>query len=196
MELDLFTPPVESAFRCFSSPEPAGEWGYDVDDGVVHRVPWLPGLWPFVGLRGGSAIWPLDCDSVRLAPNTEFRSWNNQYVSVYPDESNPDLAVAWPTLYVHEQGMGAMVHEGVALRFDLRAETFTVERCPAELREQAESKARKIMDLLLDHVRRRYQTTAVVTAYDRYVQQPGYCQQHAQLHCWCQKVLPTKPRRR
>jgi hypothetical protein len=124
----------EPTFDMYGGATPDGDWGYVVDDcGITYG----PGWWPYH--RDGKP------GTVRVSPNTEFRSWRNEYVLISPSPSltEPATAVARLQLFVRPQGMGAMT---VAARIgvDIRQRTFSLpDGLPAELHEQATVKGRR-----------------------------------------------------
>lgn len=117
-----------------------GDWSYVLDD---------------TGVRYGSGWYPYD-KSVRLSPDVEFRSWRNEYVLVSWTE-DPAVVKARLKLATRKHGMmGAMV---VRVQATLNLEHGTVTLHPddltGELLHQAQTKARRIIDLFAAERARR-----------------------------------------
>jgi len=141
--------PQGAEFGMYSPAPPAGDFGYVVDDTAVlygkgfypfHRTAWNDALATYV---------PAGPAPVRLAPDTEFRAWNTEYVMLWP--SQRDAAHAQATFHVclRPQGMGAIIARATA-EIDVRngrVERVTV-NCD-EAREGAEAKAQKILAYVL-----------------------------------------------
>jgi hypothetical protein len=174
--------PDRAEFR-FPAPQPEGEWAYILDDmGVAYgRAPW----WPFRDVdkqrereqnfwrkRKGIPLPAKDCGTVavRISPDSAYRSWGCEYVTVWPDEQQSHLAAADLTLRIRERGMGAdAVRCEAAL--DLRAGTFELRRCPDVVRKQGEAKAAKILAFLAaERDRRESGARKPVDAYDRWTE--------------------------
>src|SRR5436190_16206525 len=115
-------------------PPPEDEWMYEVDD---FNVAYGLGGWPFH--RRGEPT------TIRLAPNTRYWAWRNEYVLVTPTAD----AAAWArlSLYVAASDTGAvLVTTGAVL--DLRACTAVVDDgCPAHVRDAAQVKADRALAL-------------------------------------------------
>lgn len=60
-------------YEFYGYPEPDEPWGYRVDDYAVAYAP------------GACGAWPLDKGVVRLAPDTAYQAWSNQYVLIGPE---------------------------------------------------------------------------------------------------------------
>jgi hypothetical protein len=135
---------------------PQGEWMYEVDD---FNVVYGPGWWPFH--RGGEPT------TVRLAPNTRYWAWRNEYVLVTPTADA--AARARLSVYVAPAGAGGVVVTTGAV-VDLRAGTAVVDDgCPAHVRDAAQVKADRVLALALAaRAQRRRGQAAPVTAYERY----------------------------
>ena len=137
---------LPETFDMWGRPTPAEPWGYSLDE--VGDFCYGEGLWPFYERERPRSPKKRLRSYLRLAPDCDYRSWRNEYVLVGLDDDGVG-ASARLTLFVREQGMGAVVIDRVDVKFDLAASTFEVDaRCPAEQREQAQSKARKILDLI------------------------------------------------
>lgn len=143
-------------FDPYGQPPVTGDWEYVLDDfGVTYG----PGWWPLY--RDGTPC------SARLAPDTEYRSWRNEYVLLRP--GTDAHAVAQVRLYCRRQGLGAIVVDA-RIGIDLRERTAIVlsdlSGCPDEVRQQADGKAAKLLRFLLAQRRaRRKKATQPVTAY-------------------------------
>ncbi len=148
---------TEPRFDMYAVPPPDGDWAYEVDDtDVTHGHGW----WPFY--RHGHP------DVVRLAPNTAYWAWHNEYVLLGPGKDA--TATARLTLYLAAQGMGGLV-VNTHVRLDLRTRTATVDRdCPPEVREQAQTKADRLLAAVLAaRAERRRGRTGPTTAHDRWI---------------------------
>jgi hypothetical protein len=150
-------------FDPYGQPPPAGDWEYVLDD---FGVSYGPGWWPLY--RDGTPC------GVRLAPDTEYRSWRNEYVTLRPGTGA--RTVAQVTLYCRRQGLGAMVLDA-RIGIDLRERTVTVvsdlSDCPDEVRQQAHDKAAKLLRFLLaQRHARRTGATRPVTAYELWESRP------------------------
>lgn len=167
-------------FDMYALPPPAGEWSYVLDDtGIAYRRGLIaqrlrPGHWPFAHAEparehearrsldrhapGGRL--PLECGaaSVRLAPDTRYYSWRNEQVSVHPDASAPHLAEADLALWLRPQGLGGMILP-CQVHLDLGAGAYELgqlpDNTPAEILEQADSKARKLVVFFAEHLKLR-----------------------------------------
>jgi hypothetical protein len=142
---------------------PAEPWAYVVDDtGIAYRRGLVaqklrPGWWPFAHddpereqrerhpLRTGNV--PQECGvaAVRLSPDCQLYAWRNEYVTVGPDPRVPHLASATLTLWVAPQ---TTLRVGVSLNLqDLTCELGRMpEDAPAEIRDEAHMKARKLIE--------------------------------------------------
>jgi len=137
---------------------PDGDWAYEVDD---FDIAYGPGWWPYH--RDGQP------SGVRLAPNTRYWAWRNEYVLAHPTGRGPTVH-AGLQLYERKQGMGAMIVR-CRVVLDLKHGSFTVdERCPPHLRPQADTKAQRLLDLILAARReRRRGQPAPLTAHQRWL---------------------------
>jgi hypothetical protein len=162
---------LDEGFDGYAEPTPDGDWAYDLDDhAITYRWRALGDpYWPFADLDGTPGR------SVRLAPNTEYKSWRNEYVSVYPDHERPHLATANLTLWIRPQGMGGMVCKTASVALDLAAGTATVTGwVPTALREQAETKAARILAFMKAAIAERASGVKVPSsAYDRWIASGG-----------------------
>lgn len=148
-------------FDPYGQPPPSGEWAYVLD---AFGVEYGRGWWPFY--RDGKPC------GIRVAPDTDYRSWRNEYVTLWPDT---DAGVtAKVTLYCRPQGLGAIVVDA-RIHIDLRARTATlVTACPDEIREQAETKATRLLAVLLAQRRaRRRGRPRPVTAHELWTSSKG-----------------------
>jgi hypothetical protein len=64
--------PSGSEFDMYAQPVPGGEWSYELDD---HGVRYRRTGWPF-GRDSKHSTEP-EVTGVRLAPDTDYRSWRN-----------------------------------------------------------------------------------------------------------------------
>ncbi|MFI6129463.1 hypothetical protein [Micromonospora sp. NPDC051141] len=148
--------PAGTTYYSYGHKPVEGNWTYDIDD---MAITYGDGPWPFHhGERGGPT-------SVRLAPSTAYLSWGNEIVMVWPrrfGQAEADLH-----LYVRQQGSYAMVWR-CTVAIDLLADTFTVpDHCPPTLREQAATKAQKILNLVTAGRRERDTYLRPLTARNR-----------------------------
>ncbi|MEU9700156.1 hypothetical protein [Streptomyces sp. NPDC047981] len=155
------TPPSPTAaqedeFDMYGVQMPLGGWTYALDDTpVVYGSGWYPfhrhvqrtEPHPAAPLLTRSASTGRTVPtSVRISPDTEFRSWRNEYTVLRPYDHRVHAHL---TLFVEPRGAGAMIRR-VTAEIDLRASRVTVPaQCPVHLREQAEVKAQRAMALLL-----------------------------------------------
>lgn len=141
-------------FYMYPSAPPAGEWAYQLDEwGVTYK---RGQSWPFRQATDRDLLAAMKrkhfpapaagcgVSAIRLSPDTEYRSWGNEYVSVSPSWTAPEIAETWLTLHVAPHGMGADVTR-CKVTLDLTAGTFTVGECMPEVKEQAEVKAARLI---------------------------------------------------
>jgi hypothetical protein len=169
------TDPAGSEFDMYAEKPPSSDWSYILDDyGIQYRRGLVaqrlrPGWWPFAYADSNREQEdrhrhyppvPMECGSafIRLAPDTKYWAWRNEYVSVAPDGKVPHLASASLDIYVRPQGMGGItVPCGVQL--DMKAQTYTLTRVgddwPPELVAQAEGKAAKLLAYLVNAIAER-----------------------------------------
>ncbi|MEB3023353.1 MULTISPECIES: hypothetical protein [Mycolicibacter] len=161
--------PVSSKFDGYAVPTPPGDWRYALDEsGVFYRREG----WPFgrepsrvsacqaSGIRSAQA-WKLVPASVRVSPDVAYQSWRNEYVLLHPGrlpeyvgttEEDNEFAHAYLDLWVRKQGLGGIVVPRVAIELDMHTSTVRVDaKCPAEVRGQAELKARRLLEFLVEH---------------------------------------------
>ncbi|WP_331738799.1 hypothetical protein [Embleya sp. NBC_00896] len=152
----------EDEFDMYGIELDLGDWRYVIDElGVVygrgwyplHRYPTHPEPDPssplLTRLVAGDATAPAQ---VRVSPGIEVYSWRNEYVTLNPIDHRVEARIR---LFVRRQGMGAMVRR-VVLHIDLRDKTVLLPaELPAALRTQAETKGRRVLDLLTDARRER-----------------------------------------
>lgn len=134
-----------------------GDWGYIVDD--FGDLSYVRGQW-----------YPFN-RAVRLAPDTCYQAWVNQYVMVRPTKS-PKIAAATLHLTVRSQGWGAAVVFTIAV---INMATGQVMLSHIDLDEplvhEARTKAAKVLALLTAERMRattRPHPPAPITAHDRY----------------------------
>ncbi|MFE7135905.1 hypothetical protein ACFVIM_34145 [Streptomyces sp. NPDC057638] len=132
-----------------------GDWSYALDD---TQVVYGPGWSPFHRHVQRIEQHPADplltrrtdtgrteCAAVRISPDIEFRSWRNEYVVLRPFGRRTRAELRLNTT---GRGPGATTRR-VTIEIDLRTRQAAIpDRCPKELREQAEVKATRILDFL------------------------------------------------
>ena len=122
---------TEPRFDMCAAPPPEADWAYEVDDTDVTCG---PGWWPLH--RHGQP------DVVRLAPNTRYWTWRNEYVLLGPGQGA--TVTARLTRDLARRGLGGLVVD-THVRLDLRARTAAVDPdCPGEVREPAQTKADRL----------------------------------------------------
>ncbi|MEU8310450.1 hypothetical protein AB0C84_43490 [Actinomadura sp. NPDC048955] len=162
-------------FDGYAVPPPRCDWEYALDDvGVRYRRGLIalrlrPGQWPFAYhdpdfehrfRRGRGDPVPPECGvaSIRVAPDCDDYSWRNEYVLARPSRTVPHHADASLTLWVRPQGMGGMVTR-CSVHLDLLEATYRIEHLhpalPDEVKQQAETKAAKLLAFLLAEVKNR-----------------------------------------
>lgn len=117
-------------------PPPEGAWSYEVDDPDAAYGPHH--LWPFAG-------------AVRVAPDTDYRSWRNEYIvlnptsgALHPTPRSHPLVMAHLDLFVREQGTGGYLIPALTM-FDLADQrTVTSRTLPAEVVAQHRAKASRL----------------------------------------------------
>ncbi|MEU9507799.1 hypothetical protein AB0D32_16160 [Micromonospora sp. NPDC048170] len=148
--------PAGTTYYSYGRKPADGDCAYDIDD---MAITYGDGPWPYQHRERGGPT------SVRLAPKTEYLSWGNERVMVWPrrfGQAEADLH-----LYVRQQGGYAMVWR-CKIAIDLLADTFTLpDHCPPTLREQAAAKAQRILDLVATGRRERHIYLQPLTARDR-----------------------------
>ncbi|WP_433635466.1 hypothetical protein [Nocardia sp. CA-120079] len=162
------TDPIGSYFDGWAVPTPAGEWHYELDDwGIYYGAGWWPFHQYYEQTHGPSRLAPA---SIRVSPDTAYQSWRNESILLWPCETHPNRVDARPTLFVRTQGLGAIVAKtDITLDIKQRATTIA-STCPPQLREQAETKAARLLRFVLDHRRaRRRGITEPETAYGRWI---------------------------
>ncbi|MGF6885003.1 hypothetical protein ABIA39_003422 [Nocardia sp. GAS34] len=160
--------PAGSYFDVWGRPTPPGDWAYDLDDFDIH---YGPGWWPFYTRYKPFAKPEITRPiGVRLAPDTEYYSWRNEYVLLRPDLRNPVVVTGLLRLFVRRQGGGAICVD-TRITVDMRAKGVHIPAdCPHALRDQAQTKGERILRFLLHHrARRRAGDTRPVTAYDKWI---------------------------
>jgi hypothetical protein len=145
---------------------PSGEWEYELDD---HEITFGRGWWPFHRETVGGQ---LETTAVRVAPNTTYQSWGNEYVLLEPDGGS--CANATLELFVRAQGRGVVIGHG-GVRIDIRSRAVSVDRgCPPPLRDQAEMKATRLLAFLLAaRASRRSGLLTPRTAHMRWIEAGG-----------------------
>jgi hypothetical protein len=149
--------PTGAQWRMHGLATPPGTWAYTLDD---FGVEYGPGPWPFHNDRDHEPC------GVRLSPDTAYYAWSNEHVSVSPRRFA--RAATTLDLFVRQRGGGAVIVP-CRISFDLLFDTFTVgDSCPPQLREQATSKAQKVLDLITAARRERDTYLRPWTARDQY----------------------------
>ncbi|WP_225731074.1 MULTISPECIES: hypothetical protein [unclassified Nocardia] len=155
-------------FAVRAIPTPPGEWSYILDDfGVVYGSGW----WPFHAIRENlvTGVATLGPTQIRVAPDTAYYSWQNQYVLLVPDLRDSALVTCRIQLYVRP--IAVLVDRTVTL--DLRAEQYQLDPrgCPPALFDQLDTKAQRLLRFVLAHrAARCCGESAPTTAYDRWLQ--------------------------
>lgn len=168
--------PAGSEFDGYAQPVPLGQWGYALDD---HCIVYRRTGWPF-GRRPVAGRGEPGPESVRLAPDTDYRSWRNEYVLLYPGrigQWGEDAAEGWAhaflDLWVRKQGMGGIIVPRVEVEIDVdHAAAHVAATCPPVLREQAQMKADRLLAFLQHHTSRARTPRArrtPATAHDAYL---------------------------
>ncbi|GAB2734482.1 hypothetical protein [Nocardioides pakistanensis] len=146
-------------FGALVSAPVTGAWAYCVDDNVRFGKGW----WPFY--RADGLTGRLRPTRVRLAPDTAYQSWHNEYVLLDPVERSRCRASL--TLFVRKQGLGGFVLPDVRTDLDIRSGSFTFPRpVPDALIAQAQEKATKILDFLRAARTERRTADQPMTAYE------------------------------
>lgn len=163
-------PPITGAeFDGYAGPTPQGEWAYVVDDyGIVYgKRPWP--FRRFSHMNGKRSVYT-EGASVRLAPDTEFRAWRNEYVLLFVREDGLS-ADGIMHLWVAPQGMGGWVENvHVTIAVPSFEGTFRTE-LPPEVAEQGAAKLTRITALLrAEAARRDAGQRRPVTAHELYAQ--------------------------
>jgi hypothetical protein len=143
-------------------PTPSGSWAYLVDD---FGIGYGPGWWPYY--RDGKP------DSVRLAPDTAFYAWRDQYVLAGPADSLTNSHVIVTLALPWDDGDGRTMRCKVYL--DLRDRSVTVpDSIPVSARTEAQEKGQRVLDLVLAaRAERRRGASAPVTAHQRWRAEGG-----------------------
>lgn len=186
--------PTGSEFDGYAQPTPPGEWRYVLDE---HGVKYRRQGWPFGrepsrvtanytakhGTRQEANLVPT---GVRVSPATDYRSWRNEYVLLYPgrlheygtDDGTTEFAHAYLNLWVREQGLGGIIVPRVEVELDMQNAAVRVsDECPEQVREQATVKAARLLAFLLKHrqkARKPRSRRTPVTAYDLWAKQQAH----------------------
>ncbi|MEU6191366.1 hypothetical protein [Nocardia sp. NPDC047038] len=149
--------PAGSTFHSHGLPTPAGRWSYILDD---YSIAYGSGLWPFQPTKAKQASEPacLRASSVRVSPDVEHRSWDNEYVSLLPRYGlDAAFIEARMNLFVRMEGAFAVVVR-TTLLLNLRTATAELEcDCPRQLTRQAIAKASRLLDFIARHQQARDQ---------------------------------------
>ena len=162
--------PAASVFDMYAIAPPDGEWSYTLDDfGISYR---RGGGWPFRRRDGdGSAA------GVRLAPDSAFQSWRNEYVLLWPGRHgryDSDGTSGWGhtslRLYVRPQGLGGMVVPVVVELDAVSGAVHVADDCPAVVLGQAQMKGARLLAYLVEQWERagRARLPRLVTAHERW----------------------------
>lgn len=121
---------------------PTGEWSYALDDSGISYGG-KPGTWPFYGLNPLGTRKPRTPRTIRLAPDSAYQAWRNEYVLA---GLRPDGTV-WAafSVFVARQGAGGYVADASAT-ISLSGEIAV--QAPARVLPEAERKARLILAFL------------------------------------------------
>jgi hypothetical protein len=132
-----------------------GTWAYVLDDfGIVYG----PGWYPFHRALTRSEQNPAAPLQNRAVPTGKTKPTG---VRLSPIEHRVQARMH---LFVRKQGLGAMVRQ-ITIEVDLRAERVTSpNQCPTALREQAEVKGQRVLDLLKAARRERRRRAKTPTA--------------------------------
>lgn len=136
---------VGAEFDGYAQPTPEGEWAYALDDGAEFG----PGWWPFYRRPHFSAL--PEPAGIRLAPDTDYRSWRNEYVLVFNDHEHPRLCwLPGLRIWLRPQGMGGYVWRASKITLDIPTGTWAIDGdVPAEVLTEVETKVAKIHAFIL-----------------------------------------------
>lgn len=167
MTSETVADPPSATFDMYGNEPPPGDWSYIVDDTGTE---YGPGWFPFYRSRLGEGP-----QSVRLAPDTAYRAWRNEYVLLGPGRARSEVEErqwAWAdlTLYVRRQGMGAMVVRTIVELNIKTREIIVAPDCPDALRAQADAKAERLLALILAARADRRTRDRPITAHERWVE--------------------------
>lgn len=162
--------PVGSEFDMYAVVPPDGEWAYALDDfGIKYR---RGGGWPFRrGDGDGGAA------GVRLAPDTAYQSWRNEYVLLWPGrhgrydrEGTSGWGHASLSLFVRGQGRGGVVVPVVVEIDVVSGAVHVAGDCPGVVLGQAEVKGERLLAFLATHWERagRARLPRLVTAHEQW----------------------------
>lgn len=130
----------DERFDMYPSKPPEGTWAYVVDDyGIVFGRGW----WPFYDNRS------LQPSAVRLAPDTAFRAWRNEYVLVYPGIDDDRTCWFQVSIYLRPQGMGAYVWDSPTIYLDIPTGTWVCHgNIPDEVASDVDTKVFCVFQLI------------------------------------------------
>jgi hypothetical protein len=128
-------------FDPYAVEPPGGSFDYIVDDLRIRRTP-----------RGSPRLLHVSHSALRLSPDSEYRSWRNEYVMVreessasYDRESVTVLRVRG-SVFLHQRGLGADVLDFEATVFDPAREGVISVGAGGADRAAVERKVLKVLD--------------------------------------------------
>lgn len=156
-------------FNPYGLPTPEGDWAYRLDDhGISYsRNP----LWPFRRRIDAARTARFEEDaSVRMAPDTGYRAWNSQYVTLLGPRESTERSSGYLKLFVRKQGMGTIA---IPCTFDIDLRGFECTPrgiVPPEAQADADLKFPRITAFLqAEAARRDAGRRRPVTAYEIYM---------------------------
>jgi hypothetical protein len=186
--------PARAVLYTYPGPVPAEPWAYELDSGpnlikyrrglVCQRL--RPGWWPFAyadpameqqARHRTSKPVAQECGvaGIQLSPDTEYRAWGDESVTVSPDTQVPHLAgIRYLYIPVRVQGScRVVVYCSVALNLlDGTWQLHGADDDWGPLTAEADSRSRKIMEFLRAAIAQRDAgngPAAPLTAYERYM---------------------------
>lgn len=158
----------DAQFDGFAVPEPKGDWKYELDDsGITYGK----GLWPFYLTREGRIFHA----SVRLAPDSEYQAWRNQYVMLMPLWAEEEHYGKAPKVhvsigvYTRPEGLGGWVSKVQAIIHIKKLRWQWTQPLSATIARQAKLKRRKVLQFIRRSLRERDEgRKAPLTAHERY----------------------------
>jgi hypothetical protein len=139
MATDLADLP-RAKFDGYAQATPQGEWSYCLDE---PQIVFGPGWWPFYRSPHHTAA-PVPA-TVRLSPDTAYRSWRNEYVLVFDDRESSRMCWFGLRIWLRAQGMGGFVWESGHITLDIPTGTWAITGdVPDEVLTEVETKVAKI----------------------------------------------------